>query len=79
MKQIETALAREFGFDVTLVVRTRDELAAAIRKSPLAGAEEDPSRFLVTFLAGVPDRKQLAAIDPAAHLPDEFRLTGREI
>ena len=79
VKRIEAALAGEFGFELPVVVRTREQLAAAIRKNPLPGADDDPSRFLVTFLSGLPDRKKLAAIDPAAHLPDEFRVIGREI
>ncbi len=79
VKQLEAAIAGEFGFEVSVVLRTRDELAAAIQANPLPGAEEAPSWFLVTFLSDVPDPKRLAAIDPAAYLPDEFRLVGREI
>ena len=79
VKQLEAAIAGEFGFEVSVVLRTRDELAAAIEANPLPGAEEAPSHFLVTFLSDVPDPKKLEAIDPAAYLPDEFRLVGREI
>ena len=78
-RQLEAAIAEEFGFEVPLVVRTRDELAAAIEANPLPGAEEAPTRFLVFFLSGTPDRKRLAEIDAEAHLPDEFRLHGREL
>ncbi|MBN1210175.1 MAG: DUF1697 domain-containing protein [Myxococcaceae bacterium] len=78
-RQLEAAIAEEFGFEVAVIVRTRDELAAAIQANPLPGAEEAPSKFLVTFLSDVPDRKRLQAIDPAAYLPDEFRVLGREI
>lgn len=77
--QLEAAIAREFGFEVAVVIRTRDELAAVIQANPLPGAEEAPSRFLVTFLSGAPDPKRFEQLDPAAYLPDEFRLVGREI
>jgi uncharacterized protein (DUF1697 family) len=77
--QIETALAGKLGFEVAVVLRTRDELAAAIEANPLAGAEEAPSRFLVAFLSGLPDTRRLQELDPAAYLPDEFRVVGREI
>jgi uncharacterized protein (DUF1697 family) len=77
--QIEAALATEFGFEVAVIVRTRDELAAAIKANPLSGAEEAPSRFVVMFLSDLPDQKRLKEIDPAAYLPDEFRVAGREI
>lgn len=79
VKQLEAAIAGEFGFEVSIVLRTRDELAAAIEANPLPGAEDAPSQFLVTFLSGVPEPKRLQAIEPAAYLPDEFRVVGREI
>ncbi|WNG41095.1 DUF1697 domain-containing protein [Archangium violaceum] len=79
IKQLEAALAETFGFEVAVVIRTRDELAAAIEANPLPGAEDVPSQFLVTFLSDVPDQKQLQKLDPAAYLPDEFRAVGREI
>jgi uncharacterized protein (DUF1697 family) len=79
VRRIEAALAREFGFELRVVVRTRDELAAVIRDNPLRGAEDDPSRFLVTFLSGIPDPKQLDALDPASFLPEQFHVAGRDI
>jgi uncharacterized protein (DUF1697 family) len=79
VKRIEAAIAEEFGFEVAVVVRTRDELAAVIKANPLLGAEDAPSQFLVTFLSDVPEPKRLQEIDPAAYLPDEFRVVGREI
>lgn len=78
-KQLETAIAKEFGFQVSVLIRTRDELAAAVQANPLPGAEEAPSQFVVTFLSDEPDPKRLKEIDPAAYLPDEFRVVGREI
>ena len=79
IQQLEVAIIKEFGFEVAVVLRTRDELAAAIEANPLPGAEEAPSQFLVTFLSDAPEPKRLEALDPAAYLPDEFRLLGREI
>jgi uncharacterized protein (DUF1697 family) len=77
-RHIEAAIAEQLGFEVAVLVRTRDELAAAIQANPL-GAIDNPSRFLVTFLSGVPDPKRLRELDPASYLPDEFRVVGREI
>jgi len=79
VKQLETAIAQEFGFEVSVVIRTRDELAEVIKANPLPGAEDAPSKFLVTFLSDVPEKKRLEQMDPAAYLPDEFRVVGREI
>ncbi|HYO52970.1 DUF1697 domain-containing protein [Archangium sp.] len=79
VKQLEAAIAEKFGFEVAVVLRTRDELAAVIKANPLPGAEDTPSQFLVTFLSDIPDPKRLEELDPAAYLPDEFRVVGREI
>lgn len=78
-EQLEAAIEKEFGFDVSVIIRTRDELAAVIKANPLSGAEEAPSKFLVTFLSDVPEKKRLQEIDPKAYLPEEFRVAGREI
>lgn len=79
VKEIEAAISKELGFDVAVVIRTRDELAEAIKANPLKGAEDAPSQFLVTFLSDVPDPKKLAAIDPEAYAPDEFKVVGLQI
>jgi uncharacterized protein (DUF1697 family) len=47
--------------------------------APLLDVMTDPSRFLVGFLGGDPDRnavRSLAAIDVA---PDQIRIRGREV
>ena len=79
VKDVETAIEREFGFEVKVIVRTRDELAAAIEQNPFDDADADPSHFLVTFLSGAPAKDGLAHIDPKAYLPDEFHLVGSHI
>src|SRR2546422_6076184 len=49
--QIEAAIADELELDVTVLVRTRDEIATVIERNPLASVASDPTRYLVTFLA----------------------------
>ncbi len=78
-KQLEQAIAAEFGFEVSVLVRSRDELAEVIEANPLEGAEEAPSKFLVTFLAAEPAPEVLKKLDPEAYLPDEFALVGRAL
>ena len=79
VKEIEAAILEEFGFEVKVIVRTKEELEGVIERNPFSDAERDPSRFLVTFLSGVADPAKLAHIDPKAYLPDEFRVVGSEI
>ena len=77
--RIEKAIADELGFEVSVVLRTRDELAKVIAANPLEIADEAPSQFLVTFFSAKPDAKKLAELDPKKFAPDEFRVHGREI
>ena len=42
-RETERAIADEFGFDVDVVVRTRDELAAVVKRNPLGDVVDNPS------------------------------------
>ncbi|MGA6153292.1 DUF1697 domain-containing protein [Stenotrophomonas sp. NPDC087984] len=82
-RTLEDGFAADLGFPVPVMVRTRDELAAAIEANPYPEAAAEPKTLHVVFLADVPtDPAALAALDaldPAAYAPEEFRLIGREI
>jgi uncharacterized protein (DUF1697 family) len=69
---LEAALAAETGVSAVVLVRTRDQIAAAIDGNPLP--VPNGSRFMVTFLTGVPDAAALATIDRARYLPEEFAV-----
>jgi uncharacterized protein (DUF1697 family) len=51
-KKIERAVEDAFGFDVAVVLRSRDELAAVVAANPFAGVADNPSRYLVLFSGG---------------------------
>jgi uncharacterized protein (DUF1697 family) len=51
-KKLEQAIEDAFGFDVAVVLRTRDELAAVVEANPFAGVADNPSRYLVLFSGG---------------------------
>jgi uncharacterized protein (DUF1697 family) len=77
----ETAglLAERFGFDVPVVGRTRDELAAVVAADPLGDVAENPKRYQVSFLDAplaedVVERLQALVAEPEALVVD-----GREI
>jgi uncharacterized protein (DUF1697 family) len=70
---LEKAIDRTFGLDVTVLLRTPAELAKVAKQNPYG-----PDAY-VTFLDGIPDRKRVAALDPAPFAPDEFRVIGQEV
>jgi uncharacterized protein (DUF1697 family) len=70
---IEHAIDDAFGLDVTVLLRTPADLAKVVAQNPYG-----PDAY-VTFLDGAPDRKRVAALDPAPFAPDEFRVIGQEV
>jgi uncharacterized protein (DUF1697 family) len=78
-RTLEGAIEARFGRAVPCLVRTDKELAAIIAHDPFRGVATDPARYMVTFLSAQPDPAKLAAIDPAAYLPEQFAARGREI
>lgn len=76
--QIEAALARDMGLNVSVVMRSADELAAVVAANPFAAVADDPARHLVLFLAETADPRRLT-LTAADFAPERYRLVGREI
>lgn len=78
-RRLEEALASTFGFEVPVVIRSRDELADVVAANPLGDIATDPKRYHVFFLASEVDPERVADIDLADYEPETFRLRGREL
>jgi uncharacterized protein (DUF1697 family) len=76
--ECERVIAEEFGFDVPVVVRTRDELAAVVKRNPLGKVVTDPKRYQVSFLDRKPDPKLVKELKSLAAESEEFAASGRE-
>ena len=72
-------IAEGLGVETPVVVRTRDELAAAIEANPLPDAVQDPKLFQVTFLSAAPSDDAVEAILTADVTPEQVAVRGREI
>jgi uncharacterized protein (DUF1697 family) len=77
-KQLEEAIEKELGVDPKVVVRTRDELAAAIKANPYT-VPDNPKDLHVTFLSGKPDKAAVKKLEEADLDPDELTFAEREI
>jgi uncharacterized protein (DUF1697 family) len=77
-REIAQAIKREFGFDVEVVVRTRDELDAVIEGNPMPEHTDQPTKLLVAFLSAAPTAARVKKLDPAEFAPDEVHVRGRE-
>lgn len=76
-KEIESTIAERLGADIRVVLRTHHDLARVIDSNPLPEATDEPSRFLVAFMATAPDAERVKAFDVSAFQPDEIRFGPR--
>jgi uncharacterized protein (DUF1697 family) len=76
---IETAIERRFGFEVAVVVRSLEELAAVVAANPFPEAAADARHYYAVLLSADPAPERLAAIDPAAVEPDLFAVGDRVV
>jgi uncharacterized protein (DUF1697 family) len=76
--RLEQAIEAAFGFEVAVVVRTRDEIADVLAANPLAKVATNASRHLVVFADRELDPASVADLDRDALKPDVFALRGRE-
>ena len=50
-RQVEGVIAERFGLEIAVVLRTKAELAAVVRRNPHRRDATDPKRYQVTFLS----------------------------
>jgi uncharacterized protein (DUF1697 family) len=74
---LSAAIGEECGFEVPVVVRTGQELAAVVAGDPFATVATDPARYLVTFMAEPPEPARIDAL-PAAER-GAYLVRGREL
>ena len=74
-QHLEAAIAKTFGFDVPVVLRSRDELADIVQANPLRDVATDPAKYLVVFCGA----EASTDLDPADFAPETFELRGREV
>lgn len=51
-RECERLVAQHFGVEVSVLVRTRDELAEVVQRNPLGKVATNPKRYQVAFLSG---------------------------
>jgi uncharacterized protein (DUF1697 family) len=78
-REAQRAIADEFGFDVDVVVRTRDELADVVKRNPLGDVADNPKLYQVSFLSEQPDPDVVAELAKFAHESERLVADGREL
>ena len=73
---IEAAIRRELGLDVTVMIRTHEQLVAAVDANPFPDAAKNPKTVHVSFLSAKPKSTK---VDADAIAPDEVAFVGTEM
>lgn len=74
---IEEAIAKRFGFDAPIVIRTAAEIDGIVNGNAFLKAGADPNTLHVGFLWDKPSKSQIAVLDRSP--PDEFVVRCGEI
>lgn len=78
-RKLAKTLSGEFGFEIQVIVRTRDELAEIVQRDPFAGEADDPARYQVSLLSAEPDPKGVQGLEAAVVSPERVIVSGREV
>jgi uncharacterized protein (DUF1697 family) len=73
------AIAEGAELDVGVLVRTRNELAAIVRRNPLADVAVDPKRYQVSFFERAPAAGAVKALAELASGGERLVAIGREL
>ncbi|MGZ4724981.1 MAG: DUF1697 domain-containing protein [Ilumatobacteraceae bacterium] len=76
--EICVGIDRAHGLSVSAVLRTPEELRAALATNPFA-TEPESTKVLITFLSDVPVPEDVVRLERDRFAPDRFELLGGEI
>ena len=78
-KKVEQLIEQRFGLEIAVVVRTRAELAAVVRRNPHAKVATNPKAYQVTFLEQKLPAKTVRELEQAAADDERVVVSGREV
>ena len=75
---LQKAIAKEFGIDVAVVVRTRSQMKKVVDGNPYRKKAKDVGHLHVVYLAGKPAAAKVKALTNADWGDDEVAVKGTE-
>jgi uncharacterized protein (DUF1697 family) len=75
----EQVIEECFGLEVPVVVRTRAQLAAVVKRNPLGKVATEPKRYQVSFLSKKLPAKTVTELDEVAAEGEQVVAIGREV
>jgi uncharacterized protein (DUF1697 family) len=77
--KVEQLIQDRFGLEIAVVVRTRAELAAVVKRNPHASVATNPKTYQVTFLEQKLPAKTVRELERAAADDERVVVSGREV
>ena len=77
--EVERLIAKRFDLDIRVVVRTRAELAAVVKRNPFAKVATNPKLYQVTVLEMAPAADVVRKLEAAAAGKEQVVRVGREL
>jgi uncharacterized protein (DUF1697 family) len=78
-RECERQIAERLGLDISVVVRTRPQLAAVVKRNPLGDVATDPRLYQVSFCAAKPGAALVRRLGACASEAERFKAVGREL
>lgn len=78
-ESLASMLLELFGISSPVILRTGEEIADALLRSPYADAEEDLALLHLLLLDRQPDAPKVASLDIDCGAPDRFSVQGGDI
>ena len=79
-RTLEQAIAKQYLFDVPVIVRSSAEMRHILEANPFARREGIQTEKLhATFLAAAPSANELEKVRALNYSPDEFVISGTEV
>jgi uncharacterized protein (DUF1697 family) len=79
-KKIESQLEKALGYEVTVVVRTADEVKAIIAAYPFSKIKNhDTYRLNVAFLSAEPEKANIKELESLSSADEMFKVAGNNV
>jgi uncharacterized protein (DUF1697 family) len=78
-RKVERLIEKEFGLEISVVVRTRAQLAQVVKRDPLGKVAKNPKRYQVSFLEKKPSTALVRKLEELAAPAERLAANGREI
>lgn len=75
--KISSAIKKQFGFDVQVIVVTPEEIEDALKKNPFVKKKKDTDKLYIIFLSEVPSKANVNILNKNEYLPEEFVIDGK--